>query len=706
MSLVISPTMERCDSMFMIRDGRAGSGAAALLMLAFSACGPTKKPAAPESRPAPEWANADVALPPNPPEPVVPEASTSTLEAPAQPLRGRALLIGINEYKDPTITDLRGCLRDVENMSGTLTQSFGFEPGAIKTLPNATKAEIIKAFEEHLIAASDAQTAAVFYYSGHGSQVPDLDQVKESDGLDETIVPSDSWRSAGHDNKDVTDDELHALFARLTAKTKYVTAIFDSCHSGSVVRGTVPRVAAADTRAPVGTAGKDKDSDEAGEAGRQDEVPYTLISGARALELSYEKDINGDRNGVMTWYLTRALRSAKPGATLRDVMDGVKTEVSVAFPQQHPQLEGKGRDLVLFGATERVPSPYVDVSKQGAKLVLAAGRVHGATVKSRYEVFAADAKQFEPGTGLAVAEVTELEELSAQLRVVSGKLSAERGRAVEREHVWTGEPIKIFFRPGPAGSAKWLATFRKALIKPELSIAAETKKEAAADLIVDVSSDQVALTAQDRTARSPGFALDAEAAAKLTKVTIGWARWVALLGLKNSGTDAEPVTISSSKPAPADDPYGVDARVEAGEEQIISVRNDGNKRWFISMILLSADGAITPVKTSIGEELLPGQSWSKSITGCMAAGQAAPSRDIVKVLLSSEPVDFELLRQDPLVNGRGWQPKEGHWNPFAELTSQANGIRGLRETPVDTGVWVARELVIEVNPKPGGLECP
>ena len=44
----------------------------------------------------------------------------------------RALLLGINNYK--SISDLRGCINDVENMKRLLTESHGFDPSNIETL--------------------------------------------------------------------------------------------------------------------------------------------------------------------------------------------------------------------------------------------------------------------------------------------------------------------------------------------------------------------------------------------------------------------------------------------------------------------------------------------------------------------------------------------------------------------------------------------
>jgi hypothetical protein len=88
-------------------------------------------------------------------------------------------------------------------------------------------------FRTHLVDKSAPGTIAVFHYSGHGSRMTDLSGDEREDGLDETIVPQDS-RQGGV--VDITDDEVNALLTELTAKTKNVTVILDSCHSGTAAK--------------------------------------------------------------------------------------------------------------------------------------------------------------------------------------------------------------------------------------------------------------------------------------------------------------------------------------------------------------------------------------------------------------------------------------------------------------------------------------
>ena len=85
----------------------------------------------------------------------------------------RALLIGINRYK--TVPALQGSVNDVETMREILTTRWGFAPSNIMILTdeNATRDRMITALNQLVQVAGPADTI-YFHYSGHGSQVHDL----------------------------------------------------------------------------------------------------------------------------------------------------------------------------------------------------------------------------------------------------------------------------------------------------------------------------------------------------------------------------------------------------------------------------------------------------------------------------------------------------------------------------------------------------
>jgi Caspase domain/Domain of unknown function (DUF4384) len=152
--------------------------------------------------------------------------------------RKLALLVGIDEYKN-NIIPLSGCKNDVLLQHELLTHRFGFNSKDILTLTNAqaTRQNILQAFEEHLINQAKPGNVVVFHYSGHGSLVQDKDR-DTPDGLNGTLVPVDS--SLPPNGGVVQDIMGHTLFLLMYAlKTENVTVVLDSCYSGAAKRGNL-----------------------------------------------------------------------------------------------------------------------------------------------------------------------------------------------------------------------------------------------------------------------------------------------------------------------------------------------------------------------------------------------------------------------------------------------------------------------------------
>lgn len=72
-----------------------------------------------------------------------------------------------------------------------------------------------------------------FHYSGHGGRVKDLDG-DEDDGFDETIYPVDHKMYPGESGQ-IIDDIMHDILVRPLPPGCRLTAVFDSCHSGTAL---------------------------------------------------------------------------------------------------------------------------------------------------------------------------------------------------------------------------------------------------------------------------------------------------------------------------------------------------------------------------------------------------------------------------------------------------------------------------------------
>ncbi len=149
----------------------------------------------------------------------------------------RAMLVGINDYPDPQHR-LEGCVNDVFLVSSML-QECGFLADDIRVVfdRRATARGILERLE-WLLDGAGAGDVRVFYYSGHGAQLPAYGAREEVDHLDECLVPCDFDWSAG---RAITDNQFFELYSQLPYETRFV-AILDCCHSGGMARDGGARV--------------------------------------------------------------------------------------------------------------------------------------------------------------------------------------------------------------------------------------------------------------------------------------------------------------------------------------------------------------------------------------------------------------------------------------------------------------------------------
>ncbi|KAJ1929042.1 Ca(2+)-dependent cysteine protease [Tieghemiomyces parasiticus] len=148
--------------------------------------------------------------------------------------RRRALLIGINYIGQPQA--LKGCLNDVVNIKRFLIEFFNFRECDMVILTDdskdprnmPTRANMTRAMK-WLVSDARPNDSYFFHFSGHGSQTTDTTG-DEIDGYDETVLPVD-YKTAGQ----ITDDEMNAIMVRPLPQGCRLTAVFDSCHSGTAL---------------------------------------------------------------------------------------------------------------------------------------------------------------------------------------------------------------------------------------------------------------------------------------------------------------------------------------------------------------------------------------------------------------------------------------------------------------------------------------
>lgn len=341
-------------------------------------------------------------------------------DPPKQPTR-RALLVGIDKYPpENRWPRLSGPTADVAALQSVLVERAGFRASDVSTLldEHATADAIRHGFAA-MIDASAANDLILFYFAGHGSQLPD-DSGEELDGLDETLVPYDATALRGQ-WKDVRDDEIGELIARANQKTDQVVLILDCCSSGTNTRAAdsrgrrfleptsrgldAPRVSAHARAVP-----------ETGSGYVPPALKYVAFAACRADQSAYEiqvdaPDAPGEKRarGVFSYYLVDALRTLPPGASYADLMVQVDSRVSRNQAEQTPILEGSLAGYVIFEPFAAVHTPRftLEVSEDGA-LTLSGGRLQGLSAGAVFSVCAADAAQDSLSERLGRARLTRL----------------------------------------------------------------------------------------------------------------------------------------------------------------------------------------------------------------------------------------------------------------------------------------------------------
>lgn len=250
----------------------------------------------------------------------------------------KALCIGINNYPG-TANDLSGCVNDAHDWAALLSKK-GF---TVNTLLDAaaTKAAMVSAIDAMIEGAAKGDSL-IITYSGHGTWVPDSSG-DEPDGRDEALCPHDLTSKGA-----LLDDEIHALFAKRGAGVRIVL-ISDSCHSGSVSRGSeedvdpgVPRIRFMPPE--VWMSKKDRPPAALRSATTRSGFSRSggdlLLAGCLDTEYSYDTSFNGRANGAFTYYALKALADIKPTASYEKWFKAIRTYLPSTRLPQTPQIFG------------------------------------------------------------------------------------------------------------------------------------------------------------------------------------------------------------------------------------------------------------------------------------------------------------------------------------------------------------------------------
>jgi Caspase domain len=482
----------------------------------------------------------------------VPPSGTGPSGKPLAAVTKRALLVGIGyETLEQSRWESINALASVTRMANMLVKRAGFAPQDIKVLSDSghpividdngrprnicgplisggikcdarallpTKANIIREIEEFLIRKTVGGEDIVIYFIGHGQSVVDTKKI-EPDGCDETLVPFD-FKSKDTSNN-ILDDEIGGLLDKLEKKNpRNVTIIFDSCQSGSAIRG-------ADGPGSLGghpacSPRADGDDPAGDPIDYPEKLPknFVYLSASSAYRKAFlapettEKVEKGE--GLFTRSLVEVLETASPSDTYRKIIETVR--VKLADTKQNPQATGDVDTAVLGGSLLPVER-FIPVTTDNGKVILGAGSFRGITRGSRFEIYPPDVGTREKRISVATAIVVETTPGRSILKIVTPrKPSPRRGPggnptgdipagavAYEIEHNYDSV-LKIAIRnPGLVSRLKGGIGLSRQLAKNEIAQTAASPKDEWNIRISPLDCTAANLTAPDICGQEPGF---------------------------------------------------------------------------------------------------------------------------------------------------------------------------------------------------------
>lgn len=249
----------------------------------------------------------------------------------------KAVVIGIN-YSGKDYA-LRGCINDAKNLQSELMVNWGYQRSNTRLMIDTSPKDLVPT-RENIIKSIDWLVEGVntgdhlwFSYSGHGDQVTDTHNIKQS-GKDDTICPIDFEATS-----EITDDVLRKILVDKIPRGVQLFCCFDSCHSGTVL----------DLKYTVKTNKPTKQGIDMSVVYqpniRISNCDVVCLSGCRDEQTSADAYINGKSSGALTWAFLQTL-SQNRGKPLQygDLLYSVTTEVKKGGYEQVPQMSF-GKDM-------------------------------------------------------------------------------------------------------------------------------------------------------------------------------------------------------------------------------------------------------------------------------------------------------------------------------------------------------------------------
>ncbi|MEL7162792.1 MAG: caspase family protein, partial [Bacteroidota bacterium] len=249
-----------------------------------------------------------------------------------------AIFVAITEYP-AGISQLPGCTNDLRAMRAFFADYASVNEADYKptVLHNgdATRPKLIEAFRKFEAAGED--DVCVFYFSGHGSQVPAPREFwdQEPDRKCEALVLADYGQPSGGF---LADKELSYLIATHTKAAGQVLLLVDSCHSGTISRSLSGKARTTalnimDLRF-TDFHGHEHYKQE-GKYFHPEVGPHVILSACQPEQVAMEMPIRGVSHGLFTHYLIEVMSTINLGdVSYRELADRVRVRVKNHYHKQ------------------------------------------------------------------------------------------------------------------------------------------------------------------------------------------------------------------------------------------------------------------------------------------------------------------------------------------------------------------------------------
>ncbi|MGA0542107.1 caspase family protein [Neotabrizicola sp. VNH66] len=614
--------------------------------------------------------------------------SVALLAAPAAKAEVLAVLVGVGEYLYLD-ANLQGPGNDVRLMAETL-EARGVAPSAMTVLTSdaaalpqgvttaaPTRDGIMAALEATAAKAQPGDTV-VFYFSGHGSQAPDMSG-DEGGGYDEIFLPSDAknWKGEiGMVENAILDDELQVWAQSLLSRGVKLVGMIDACHSDTGFRSTEGQGVA--RALDEGLLGIPEGTPSApATAPLELTGDFVFLYSSQSDERSFEYPLGdtGLWHGEFTLRLAQTLTTA-PEASWQQVLAATADAMVQGPARQEPAGEGPLLTEQVFGTGTAAARYRIEGGK------LAAGLLQGVEAGAELALYAAGAG----GDPLAQVTVTSATAREAVLPagLPEGALWAEVIAAAPPAPLTLAAPVRADVDDG-RDYAAWTAALPEPGAKPDLVpiLVDGTVALAGADGVLDPegpgSTPRVERLGGETEAEALDRALTVAAHGLRLRETLAGAT-----GRSVTGKDALTVTIDRRSAAaegagcgtaadPA--PWRPDEGAAPCDQLWLTVTNTSGKTQDVSVLYMAADFEVQPIwpRSNIANRLAPGETIRVGLQ--IEAGSVAGVEEIWVLGV----------------------PVEGATGQRVDLTRLATpgGIRNLAGVPDPMTAWLDSRLAIE-----------